>query len=127
MDRREFIKLSALGSLLVSFPCIALEKTQLVVHSSGGDDTDAINAALRASARIGDPVALAKGYFRVTGTIVVPAGARLIGQGRLSSVSFDGRKVGEVIQIEEPHADCSVKCLYVEDRYSPVPFTAIIG
>lgn len=127
MNRREFIKYSAVSGLIVAHPTVALTGSGIIIKPSGGDDTAAINAALKASARSGDVATLAKGSFRISDTIFVPTGARLIAQGVSSPIHFEGGKAGVVIRIEEPHADKPIAHLYVEDRRFPVPFVAKIG
>ncbi len=127
MNRREFIKYSAVTGLTFTYPTIALSKNGIVIKPSGGDDTQAINAALTASARTGDVAILANGAFTITDTILVPSGARLLGKGLKTPVSFQGGKVGVVMRIEEPHVNKPIEQLYVEDRRFPVPFFAKIG
>jgi hypothetical protein len=127
MNRRQFIKYSAIQSMVLTYPSVTLSGTLIVIRPSGGDDTDAINTALRASARVGEPAILAEGAFTITDTIYVPPGSRLIGQGKSSCVAFKGGKAGVVIRIGEPHNKDAVQRLFVEDRRSPVPFMAMIG
>ena len=127
MNRREFIKYSAVSGVVLAHPTVALSDNGIVIKPSGGDDTQAINAALTASARTGNAALLANGAFTITDTIFVPSGARLVGQGLKSPVSFRGGKVGVVMRIEEPHAVRPIEQLYVEDRRFPVPFFATIG
>lgn len=127
MNRRQFLTYSALQGFIAACPSVSLSGTQIVIAPSGGNDTEAINAALRASAHTGYPAALQQGAFTVTDTIHVPAGARLIGQGDASRVSFRGGRTGVVIRICEPHQVNAVKGLLVEDQRSPVPFIAMIG
>ena len=73
----------------------------------------------------GVPAVLATGVVTVTGTIIVPAGARLISKGRSSRVIFNAGATHEVIRIEEPHLEHPVKRLFVENRNSIVPFMRI--
>ena len=127
MNRREFIKYSAVTSLIAVHPTVALSDSYILIRPSGKDDTAAINAALKASARSGNTAMLAKGAFTISDTIFVPCGARLIGQGVSSPVHFEGGKLGVVVSIEEPHADNPIQRLYVKDRRFPVPFVANIG
>ncbi|MEZ5543576.1 MAG: hypothetical protein R3F42_16300 [Pseudomonadota bacterium] len=127
MNRRQFLTYSALQGFIAACPSVSLSATQIVIAPTGGDDTEAINAALRASAHSGYPAALQHGAYTVTDTIHVPSGARLIGLGNASRVSFRGGRTGVVIRIDEPHRDNAVRGLLVEDQRSAVPFIAMIG
>lgn len=127
MDRRDFIIRSAISSLIASFPSVFLSRQTLIIKPTGADDSMVINTTLRASARVGIPALLAEGVFTVTETIIVPVGARIIGQGKLSKIKFSTEAAHEVIRIDEPHLKHPVKKLFIENRNSPVPFIAIIG
>lgn len=127
MNRRDFIKLSAISGLVASYPAISFADCGITIRPSGRDDTDAINAALRASARTGDPAVLAYGDFTITNTITVPSGGKLVGRGRASLITFNRGNDGVVVRIEEPQTEDAVAGLVVEDKRSPVPFIAAIG
>ncbi len=127
MDRREFIKRSAATSLIGAYPSVVFSSTELVIEPSGGNDTNAINAALKASARTGNPAVLSEGAFTITDSIVVPVGACLIGKGKSSTIAFEGGNVGVVVRVEQPSSKPAVTNLYVEDKRSSVPFVALIG
>ena len=127
MDRREFIKRTATSGLIAAYPTVVFSGSEITVRPSGSDDTSAINNALQASARTGDPVRLLEGSFTVSDSIILPAGSRLIGAGKTTPVTYTGGNDGIVIQIEEPFVSQSVINLYVEDKRSPVPFVSLIG
>ena len=127
MNRRQFIQYTAIQSFIFACPTVSFSGTQIVIKPSGGDDTEAINAALRASAVTEYPAILARGTYTISDTIHVPSGARLIGRGNLSRVIFNGSKGGVVVRVDEPHKENAVKSLLVEDQRSSVPFIALIG
>lgn len=127
MNRREFIKYSAVSGMIALHPTVVLSRAQIIIEPSGEDDTDAINTALRASARIGDPAILANGVFTITDAIVVKSGGQLIGRGQESLVIFRGSKAGVIVRAEEPCDEKSVSNLIVKDGRSPIPFIARIG
>jgi hypothetical protein len=127
MNRREFIQYTVIQSFIASCPTVSFIGTQIVVKPSGGDDTEAINAALKASAVTKYPALLGKGIFIISDTLFVPSGARLIGRGISSRVVFNGGKAGVVVRVDEPHKKNAITNLFVEDKRSLVPFIALIG
>lgn len=57
------------------------------VGDGSTDDTNAINNALSAAATTGGSVFLPQGTYKVTNTLVVPAGVHFYGLGRLSKIA----------------------------------------
>jgi len=127
MKRRDFFKLTAVNAIISAFPTIAFSQNHIYIRPSGGDDTDTINMALKASARIGEPAIITKGVFTIKNTITVPIGAKLISQGMSSLISYTGNNANSVIIIQKPCTSNSVKNLYVKDHRSIVSMIALIG
>ncbi|MCX2981806.1 hypothetical protein EYC98_13150 [Halieaceae bacterium IMCC14734] len=127
MNRREFFHLTAVGGIIASFPTVSLCRESIYLMPSGGDDTEAINTALKASARIGVPVILSQGAYTVTDSIIVLVGAKLISQGESSLITFTGQSTHAAITIHRPCHSDAVKNLHVKDSRSLVPMTAMIG